>query len=110
MNLLIKNIKQLVTVSAAGKRFKAGPEMNDLGIVENATVLIENGIRSIRSKQNDSLRCPVLSIPTHTRSLPEPVKMNLPCAAPENRTQKSLLPAAVFSVPSLLFVRRQKRN
>ena len=43
MNLLIKNIKQLVTISAARKRFKTGPEMNDLGIVENATVLIENG-------------------------------------------------------------------
>ena len=43
MNLLIKNIKQLVTVSAGGKRFKTGPEMNDLGIVENGTVLIENG-------------------------------------------------------------------
>jgi imidazolonepropionase len=43
MNLLIKNIKQLVTVSAHGKRFKAGDDMRDLGIIENATVLIENG-------------------------------------------------------------------
>ena len=43
MNLLIKNIKQLVTVPAHGKRFKAGQDMRDLGIIENATVLIENG-------------------------------------------------------------------
>jgi imidazolonepropionase len=53
MNLLIKNIKQLVTVSAAGKRFKAGPEMNDLGIVENATVLIENGRISWTGRTSD---------------------------------------------------------
>ncbi|MCX6122500.1 MAG: imidazolonepropionase [Ignavibacteriales bacterium] len=43
MNLLIKNIKQLVTVSAHGRPFKSGKEMNDLGVIENATVLIENG-------------------------------------------------------------------
>ncbi len=44
MNLLIKNIKQLVTVKSNGKPFKSGIEMCDLGIVENATVLIENGL------------------------------------------------------------------
>ena len=43
MNLLIKNIKQLVTVQANGIPFKSGREMQDLGIIENATVLIENG-------------------------------------------------------------------
>ena len=43
MNLLIKNIKQLVTVQANGMPFKSGREMQDLGIIENATVLIENG-------------------------------------------------------------------
>ncbi len=43
MNLLIKNIKQLVTVRANGMPFKSGKEMRDLGIIENATVLIENG-------------------------------------------------------------------
>jgi imidazolonepropionase len=44
MNLLIKNIKQLVTVRANGIPFKSGRDMRDLGIIENATVLIENGL------------------------------------------------------------------
>ena len=44
MNLLIKNIRQLVTVSAAGRPHKAGKEMNDLGVLENAALLVENGI------------------------------------------------------------------
>jgi imidazolonepropionase len=43
MNLVIKNIKQLVTVRANGMPFKSGKEMRDLGVIENATVLIENG-------------------------------------------------------------------
>jgi imidazolonepropionase len=44
MNLLIKNIKQLATVRANGKPFKSGSEMRDLGIIEHATVLIQNGL------------------------------------------------------------------
>lgn len=44
MNLLIRNIGQLVTVATNGKPFKAGKEMGELGIVEDAAVLIENGI------------------------------------------------------------------
>jgi imidazolonepropionase len=44
MNLLIKNIKQLVTVSSNGLPFKTGNGMRDLGIIDNATVLIENGL------------------------------------------------------------------
>jgi len=43
MNLLLKNIKQLVTVHSNGMPFKSGIKMRDLGIIENATVLIENG-------------------------------------------------------------------
>lgn len=43
MNLLIKNIKQLVTVRSNGKPFKAGHEMRDIGIIENATVFIQDG-------------------------------------------------------------------
>jgi imidazolonepropionase len=46
MNLLIKNIKQLVTVRSNGKPYKSGIEMRDLGIIENATVLIKNGMFS----------------------------------------------------------------
>jgi len=44
MNLLIKNIRQLVTVASNGKPFKAGREMRELNVIENAAVLIENGI------------------------------------------------------------------
>ncbi len=44
MNLLIKDIKQLVTVHADGKPFKSGRDMLDLSIIEHATVLIENGL------------------------------------------------------------------
>ncbi|MSQ46424.1 MAG: imidazolonepropionase [Ignavibacteria bacterium] len=43
MNLLINNIKQLVTVSANGKGIKAGSEMSDIGVVENSSVLIVDG-------------------------------------------------------------------
>jgi imidazolonepropionase len=43
MNLLIKNIKQLVTVQANGKPWKSGKDMRDLGIIRDATVLIQDG-------------------------------------------------------------------
>jgi imidazolonepropionase len=41
MNLALINIRELVTVPARGKRFKAGAGMGDLGVIENAAVLIE---------------------------------------------------------------------
>ena len=44
MQLLLKNIKQLVTVNASGAVTKTGPNMRDLGIVDNASVLIEEGV------------------------------------------------------------------
>lgn len=44
MNVFIKNILQLVTVASGGKRTKVGAEMKDLGILQNAGVLCENGI------------------------------------------------------------------
>ena len=44
MNLLIKNIKQLVTVASNGKPFKSGKGMRELNVVNNAAVLIEDGI------------------------------------------------------------------
>lgn len=43
MNLIIENIKQLVTVRSDGKRFKQGKEMSNLGVIEMATVAIEDG-------------------------------------------------------------------
>ena len=42
MKLALINIQQLVTVSSGGQRVKAGPEqMRDLGIIENAAVIVE---------------------------------------------------------------------
>lgn len=42
MNLALINIKQLLTVSSGGRRVKTGASMRDLGIIENAAVLVEN--------------------------------------------------------------------
>ncbi|MBI3005192.1 MAG: imidazolonepropionase [Ignavibacteriales bacterium] len=44
MQLLLKNIKQLVTVSADGNLMKAGKDMRNIGVTENASVFIEDGI------------------------------------------------------------------
>ncbi len=41
MNLALINIRQLLTVSSGGRRVKTGEAMRDLGIIENAAVLIE---------------------------------------------------------------------
>ncbi len=46
MNLFIKNIKQLITVNSGGKPFKSGNEMRDLGIIDDATVMIQDGLFS----------------------------------------------------------------
>jgi len=43
MNLFIRNIRQLITVAANGKRFKRGKEMRDLGVIENGAVLCRDG-------------------------------------------------------------------
>ena len=46
MQLLISNIKQLVTVNSGGKPNKSGRSMRDIGALEGASVLVENGIIS----------------------------------------------------------------
>jgi imidazolonepropionase len=43
LNLFVKNISQLVTVAARGKRVKMGSEMRELGIIREAGVLCTNG-------------------------------------------------------------------
>jgi imidazolonepropionase len=43
MNLFVKNISQLVTVAAHGKRVRVGAEMQDLGIIRDAGVLCREG-------------------------------------------------------------------
>ena len=42
MKLAVLDIHQLVTVPSSGKRVKAGQEMRNLGVIQNAAVLIEN--------------------------------------------------------------------
>ena len=44
MQLLLRNIKQLVTVNSGGNPFKAGKAMGNVGIIENASVFVEDGI------------------------------------------------------------------
>ncbi|MBI5475301.1 MAG: imidazolonepropionase [Ignavibacteriales bacterium] len=56
MSLALINIKQLVTVSAKGDRAKIGKSMQDLGIIENAAVLIDNStIKWIGRMENLSM-------------------------------------------------------
>ncbi len=43
MDLFIKNIRQLVTVAAHGKRALTGPAMNDPGVIPDAGVLCRSG-------------------------------------------------------------------
>lgn len=43
MQLLLANIRQLVTVAGGGHAYKAGSAMRNLGVIENASVLIEDG-------------------------------------------------------------------
>ena len=42
MNLALINITQLVTVPSHGRRLKRGPEMSDIGVIDNAAVIIED--------------------------------------------------------------------
>ena len=44
MQTYIHNIGQLVTVNTNGKNIKVASDMNDLGIIENAALLVEDGI------------------------------------------------------------------
>jgi imidazolonepropionase len=44
LQLLLKHIKQLVTVRSQGRRVKTGDEMQSLGVIEDASVLIEDGV------------------------------------------------------------------
>ena len=43
IDLLVTNIKELVTVDDHGRPFKTGPEMRDLGIVPDGAVAMDGG-------------------------------------------------------------------
>lgn len=44
MQLLIKNIRELVTVDSGGRPFKVGKEMRDLGTIKDGCIFVEDGI------------------------------------------------------------------
>lgn len=44
MQLLLKNIKQLLTVRSDGALSKSGSSMRELGVIDNASVFIEDGV------------------------------------------------------------------
>ena len=54
-NVLIKNIKQLLTIKGP-KRARIGKELSDLGIIENAAIYIENGKIKYYGRENDIFR------------------------------------------------------
>lgn len=43
-NLLIENAKQILTCSTEGARFKAGKTQSEIGLLENSSIYIENGL------------------------------------------------------------------
>jgi len=53
MNIALRNISQLVTVSACGKKMKRGNEMRELGIMENAGIISETGKIAWRGTMSD---------------------------------------------------------
>lgn len=44
MNLLIENAKQIITSAPHGKKFKSGKAQSDIGLLNNSSIYIENGI------------------------------------------------------------------
>lgn len=44
MDLLIKGAKQVVTVAAHGKRAKVGHEMREIGVIEDGSVFVKDGL------------------------------------------------------------------
>ena len=44
MNLLIENASQIVTCHTRGQRFKAGKYQSQIGLLENSSIYVENGI------------------------------------------------------------------
>jgi imidazolonepropionase len=53
METFIKNIGQLITVNTYNKNIKIGKEMQDLGIIENAALLIEDSVIKWFGKESD---------------------------------------------------------
>lgn len=57
MNLLIENARQIITCNSEGKRFKSGERQSEAGLLENASIYIENGvIKWLGKKLPDELK------------------------------------------------------
>jgi imidazolonepropionase len=53
MELLIQNAKEVVTVSASGKRVKIGGEMRNLHVIEHGSIFIRDGIIEWVGRETD---------------------------------------------------------
>ncbi|MFI5144758.1 MAG: imidazolonepropionase [Ignavibacteria bacterium] len=51
MNTLIENAKQVVTCNSRGNAFLNGKKQNDIGLIESASIYIENGVISFIGKK-----------------------------------------------------------
>jgi len=55
MDLLIQNAKEVVTVSAFGKRAKIGSEMRNLGVIEHGSIFVRDGIIEWVGRETDRM-------------------------------------------------------
>jgi imidazolonepropionase len=53
MELLIRNAKEVVTVSASGKPVKIGSEMRNLGVIKNGSIFVRDGIIEWVGRETD---------------------------------------------------------
>ena len=44
MNLIIENVRQILTSKNKGKKFLSGKEQRNIGLIENSSIYIENGL------------------------------------------------------------------
>jgi len=58
MNLLIRNLKQIVTIASGGKSTKRGRDLSEIGLVENGTILIRNGLFEWVGRDQDFTQIP----------------------------------------------------
>ncbi len=54
MKLILRNAAAIATCSASGKRCKRGDEMNDVGVINDADLLIEDGVIKSIGKAGDA--------------------------------------------------------
>ena len=102
--ILIKNIKALVGTDDGNVLKKSGKQMSELGTIENAFLLLEDGVIKDFGQQTSNFQLltskpltpptnsffPHLSMHTHILFLQQHEKKNLKCVLKENHTKKLL--------------------